>query len=120
MRLISTGPKMVFRERVAESTMGVKHRAGLLWNAQRRSHISIAAALDMSLEQQALHLAALGLLLRFNLVEWELQRTGGCQPSLQQGELEGRCSGGGGGIRRPNYREWTWIARQKWGCNICC
>jgi hypothetical protein len=28
--------------------------------------------LDMSLEQQTLHLAALGLLLRFNLVEREL------------------------------------------------
>jgi hypothetical protein len=37
--------------------------------------------------------AALGLLLKFNLVERELQRTGGCQPSLQQRELDGRCSG---------------------------
>ena len=43
-----------------------------MWNEQRRLHISIAAELEMSLKQQALHLAALGLLLRLNLVEWEL------------------------------------------------
>jgi hypothetical protein len=67
----------------------------------------------MSLKQQALHLAALGLLLRFNLVERELQRTSGCQPSLQQGELEGRWRGGGVGARRLKHREWAWIARQK-------
>jgi len=48
-----------------------------LWDAPRRSHISVAAALEMSLEQQALHLAALGLLLRFNLVERELPGTSG-------------------------------------------
>ena len=46
------------------------------------SHISIAAALDMSLEQQTLHLATLGLLLGFNLVERELQGATGSQPSL--------------------------------------
>jgi hypothetical protein len=43
-----------------------------LLDAQRRSHISVAAELQMSLEQQALHLAALGLLLRLDLVEREL------------------------------------------------
>ena len=85
--------------------MGIQHRTGLLRDAQRRSHISIATALDMSLEQQALHLAALGLLLRFNLVELELQHRGGCQPSLQQGELEGRWSGDGVGARRFKHRE---------------
>jgi len=37
------------------------------------SHISITAAIDMSLEQQTLHLASFGLLLRLNLVERELQ-----------------------------------------------
>jgi hypothetical protein len=88
----------------AEPAMGIQYRAGLLWDVQRRSHISIAAALDMSLEQQALHLAALGLLL-FNLVERELQRTGGCQPRLQQGELEGRWSGDGVGAQRFKHRE---------------
>ena len=40
-----------------------------MWDAQRRSYISVAAAIEMSLKQQALHLAALGLLLRLNLVE---------------------------------------------------
>jgi hypothetical protein len=67
-----------------------------LWDEQCRAHISIAAALDMSLEQQALYLAALGLLLRFNLVERELQGVTGSQPSLQQGEFEGRSRIGSG------------------------
>jgi hypothetical protein len=68
-----------------------------LRDEQSRSHISIAATLDMSLEEQTLHLASLGMLLRFNLVERELQGATGSQPSLQQGELEGRRSGGGHG-----------------------
>jgi hypothetical protein len=48
----------------------------------------------MSLEQQTLYLASVGLLLRVNLVERELQCATGSQPSLQQGELKGRWSGG--------------------------
>ena len=56
----------------AEPAMGVQHLAGGLRDAQRRPHISVTAELEMSLQQQALHLAALGLLLRFNLVEREL------------------------------------------------
>ena len=47
----------------------------------------------MSLEQQTLHLAAFGLLLGLNLVERELQGAAGCQPGLQQSELESRWSG---------------------------
>jgi hypothetical protein len=43
-----------------------------LWDGQRGTHIAVAAELKMSLKQQALHLAAFGLLLRFNLVEREL------------------------------------------------
>jgi hypothetical protein len=80
-----------------------------MWDEQSRSHISITAALDMSLEQQTLHLASLGLLLRFNLVERELQGTTGSQPSLQPGEFEGGWSGGdrGGGGLRLKDREWA-------------
>ena len=52
--------------------MGVQHLAGRLRDTQRKPHIPVAAELEMSLKQQALHLAALGLLLRLNLVEWEL------------------------------------------------
>jgi hypothetical protein len=85
--------------------MGIHHRTGLVWDVQRRPHISIAAAFDMSLEQQALHLATLGLLLRLNFVERELQRIGGCQPRLQQGELKGRWSGDGVGAQRFKHRE---------------
>jgi hypothetical protein len=42
-----------------------------LWDAQSRPHIPIATAVEMSLQEQALHLAALGLLLRLDLVERE-------------------------------------------------
>jgi hypothetical protein len=42
---------MVFRERVRRRRWVYKHRTGLLWDDQSRSQISIAAALDMSLEQ---------------------------------------------------------------------
>ena len=52
--------------------MGVQHLTGLLLDAQRRSHITVTTTLQMSLEQQALHLATLGVLLRLNLVEREL------------------------------------------------
>ena len=52
--------------------MGVGQLAVLLLEVERGSHISVTAELEMSLKQQALHLAALGLLLRLNLVEWEL------------------------------------------------
>lgn len=50
----------------------VPHHAGCLRDTQRRPHITVAAELEMSLKQQALHLAALGLLLRLNLVEGKL------------------------------------------------
>ena len=39
------------------------------------------------LGEQALHLAASGLLLALNLVEGELQSAAGCQPGLKQSEL---------------------------------
>jgi hypothetical protein len=52
--------------------MSVQFLAGRLWDTQRRPHISVTAELKMSLQQQALHLAPSGLLLRLNLVEWKL------------------------------------------------
>jgi hypothetical protein len=46
----------------------------------------------MGLEEKALNLAAFGLLLGLDLVERELEGAGGCQPRLQQGELNKRRS----------------------------
>jgi hypothetical protein len=43
----------------------------------------------MGWKQQPPHLAALGLLLRLNLVEWELEGVRRSQPSLQRSEFEG-------------------------------
>jgi hypothetical protein len=49
--------------------------------------------LQVGLEEQALDLAASGLLLGLDLVERELESAGGCQPGLQQRELnQRRCS----------------------------
>jgi hypothetical protein len=42
----------------------------------------VAAELEMGLKQQALHLAPPDLLLRLNLVEWELKGVTRRQPSL--------------------------------------
>jgi hypothetical protein len=47
----------------------------------------------MGLEEKALDLAAFGLLLGFDLVERELEGAGGCQPGLQQRELN-QCRSG--------------------------
>ena len=110
-----------------EQTSGVPHLAGRLSDTQCRSHISVAAELEMGLKQQALHLTAFGILLRLNLMEWELESARGCQPSLQRGEFEGGWSGDDGGRGRLplQAREWSWIARwecrrQKWRCITCC
>ena len=63
--------------------MRVEHRAICLFHLQSRSHISVAAMLQMGLEKKALDLAAFGLLLGLDLVERELEGAGGCQPGLQ-------------------------------------
>jgi hypothetical protein len=49
--------------------------------------------LQMGLEEKALDLAAFGLLLGLDLVERELESAGGCQPGLQQRELN-KCRPG--------------------------
>jgi len=48
--------------------------------------------LQMRLEEEPLDLAAFGLLLGFDLVERKLEGAGGCQPGLQQRELNQRRS----------------------------
>ena len=48
--------------------------------------------LQMRLEEEPLDLAAFGLLLGFDLVERKLEGAGGCQPGLQQRELNPRRS----------------------------
>jgi len=74
----------------AETAVRVESRAVWLFELQSSPHISIAAMLQMRLEEEPLDLAALGLLLGFDLVERELEGAGGCQPGLQQRELNKR------------------------------
>jgi hypothetical protein len=59
---------------------------------QSRPHVSVAAMLQMSLEEKTLDLTAFGLLLGLDLVERQLEGAGGCQPGLQQRELNQRRS----------------------------
>jgi hypothetical protein len=65
----------------------VEHRAICLFQLQGRPYISVAAMLQMGLEEKALDLAAFRLLLGLDLVERELEGAGGSQPGFQQGEL---------------------------------
>jgi hypothetical protein len=80
----------------------------------------------MGLQQQALHFEPPGLLLRLNLVKWELKSARRRQPSLQRSEFEGGWSGYASGQRSLALegREWGWVARrdrrQKSRCDRCC
>lgn len=76
----------------AQSAMGVEHVPVLLVEAQGGSNIAVAAMLQVGLEEQAVHLAAFGLLLRLDLVEGQWESPGGSQPGLEQSELD-RCRG---------------------------
>jgi hypothetical protein len=67
--------------------MSVQHFVVPLLDAQSGTHVSVAAALKVSLKQQTLYLAAFGLLLTLDLVQGELQSERGGQPSLQGTEL---------------------------------
>ena len=79
----------------AQPSVRVGHLAALLPEVQCGSHISVAALLQVCLKKQALHLAALGLLLTLDLVEGEVQSAAGCQPRLEKSELDsGRCDAG--------------------------
>jgi len=68
--------------------MRVEHLTVLLMELQGWPHISVAAVLQVGLEEQALDLAAFVLLLRLDLVERELEGTGGSQPRLKPRELD--------------------------------
>jgi hypothetical protein len=63
--------------------MGVEYLPGFFGHAQGRPYIPKATALNVCLQEQALHLPSSGLLLTFDLVEGELQGLRRRQPSLQ-------------------------------------
>jgi len=67
--------------------MRVQHFVVPLPDTQSGTHVSVAATLQVRLQQPALHLAAFGWLLPLDLVQGELQRGRGRQPSLQRREL---------------------------------
>jgi hypothetical protein len=65
-------------------------------NAQGGADIAVAALLEVCLEEQALDLAAPGLLLGLDPVQRELECVVGGQPGFQFGELQGGAGGGCG------------------------
>jgi hypothetical protein len=70
-------PKTVLNKGTgAEPAMRVRHFVVPLPDTQSGTHVSGAATLQVRLQQQALHLAAFGLLLALDLVQGELQRRG--------------------------------------------
>jgi len=71
----------------AQTAVRVEHCTARPLELQSRPHISVAAELQMGLEEQALDLTAFSLLLGFDLVERELEGVGRRQPGLQQEEL---------------------------------
>lgn len=54
-----------------------------IWKVQGRSHISVATIAQVGLEEEALHLAAFGLLLGLDVMERELEGGGRRQPGLE-------------------------------------
>jgi hypothetical protein len=58
----------------AEPAMRVQHFVVPLLDTQSGTQVSVASTLQVRLQQQALHLAAFGLLLALDLVQGELQR----------------------------------------------
>lgn len=93
--------------------MRVQHYAVVLVDGQSEPHVSVAAALKVSLKQQTLHLAAFGLLLALDLVQGELQGERGGEPSLEGNELLPGL--GRGGIGEGERRiPWEWPGKTRW------
>jgi hypothetical protein len=69
-------------------------------DAQGGADIAIAALFEVGLEEQALDLAAAGLLLGLDPVQRELEGVVGGQPGFQLGKLQGGA-GGGCGLHVP-------------------
>ena len=63
-------------------------------NAQGGADIAVAALLEVCLEEQALDLAAPGLLLGLDPVKRQLECVVGGEPGFQFGELKGGVGGG--------------------------
>ncbi len=80
-----------------QPTVGVNGWLYALDDPQGGAHISVAALLDMGLEEQSLQLASRVLLRALDLVQGELQGGRGGQPVLQGREL---LPGEGPGVRR--------------------
>jgi hypothetical protein len=67
------GTKDCLQGPALETAVVVEERGGLFCDAQGRADITVAALLDMSLEEQTLQVTSLVLLLALDLMEGKLQ-----------------------------------------------
>jgi hypothetical protein len=77
----------------AQVAVRIEHLTIWLLEFQGGSHISIAALLQVGLQEETLQFASFGLLLELDLVQRELESAGGSQPGLQARELNQRRCG---------------------------
>ena len=85
-----------------ETAVSVEEGGGLFCDTQGGADITVAALLDVSLEEQTLQVTPLELLLALDLMQGELQGGRGRQPGLQGRELLPGV--GAGGSRRGDNR----------------
>src|SRR5229473_8046757 len=92
------GAKDGLQSPALETAMSVEE-GGLFCDTQGLADITIAALLDVSLEEQTLQVTSLELLLALDLMQGELQGGRGRQPGLQRREL---LPGAGGSRQGDN------------------
>jgi hypothetical protein len=66
------GTKDCLQGPALETAVVVEERGGLFCDPQGRADITVAALLDVSLEEQTLQVTTLVLLLALDLMQWEL------------------------------------------------
>jgi hypothetical protein len=81
------GAKDCLQSPALATAVGVEEGGGLFCDAQGRADITVAALLDVRLEEQSLQVTSLELLLPLDLMKGKLQSRRGRQPCLQGREL---------------------------------
>ncbi len=94
------GAKDGLQSPALETAMSVEE-GGLFCDTQGGADITVAALLDVSLEEQTLQVTSLELLLALDLMQGKLQGGWGRQPVLQGTELL-LGTGAGGGRQKDN------------------
>jgi len=95
------GAKDCLQGPALETAVSLEEGGGLFCDTQGGADITVAALLDVSLEEQTLQVTPLELLLALDLMQGKLQGGWGRQPVLQGTELL-LGTGAGGGRQKDN------------------